>query len=465
MTGSKVDLRGSVRRITWWQWVIIILAVVGVVVGLQRYLTARHEPTAMSAVHYEGQVGVPGQIRTASLRKQPVPGWHLGLRELFPDVSRPAVEHVGDHGDHAFFTVTYNVRGSGEPKAWLVGVDVTNGTTLFAPVEITRPVVVKCLLNGPSRILCLNESTGPGPGPAAVEAWIVDTDAGTVLSHGPSKLRTVAANPDDIAVRQVGQYAVARDAGGWRGIDDQAQLTWTVKAANDLLKTLEHRAGDPYTDLAVASVEDGKSVVFSAVDGAVRKESGGTLTVTVGGFAEQESSDSSEFRVYDAAGAETGEYTDDHRGATLLEGSQLPVLSLAGTDQLLVLDPHGTPMAVLPSHSAWFVRFVGETGFTRAAFADLDDAKAVWESYSLHSGDKTSSCTGIPVGDDAFVGSDGAVVLGRSGKGAPLAAVDATTCEVLWKVESPSPVWQVGATLVQVDRGTYELVSLVPPAP
>lgn len=465
MTGSKVDIRGNARRIKWWQWALAILAAVGVFVGLQRVLAAHHEPDPLPAVHYEGQLGVPGQVLSTPLRAQPVPGWRLGLKDLFPDVSRPAVEHIGDNGNRAFFDVSYNVRGSGEPKSWLVGVDVSNGTTLFAPVEIAKPVVVKCLLNGPTRVLCLNESTGPGPGPAAIETSVIDTDSGAVVSHGPTKLRTVAANPDDIAVRQVGAYSVAYEPGtGWRGIDDQGQLTWTVKASGDALKTLERRAGDPYTDLAVASVEDGKTAVFSVADGSVRKESAGTLTVTVGGFVEQAAPDAAEVTLYDTTGAQTGSYRDDKRGVSLLDGNQLPVLSLARTDQLLVLDQHGTPMVVIPSHSAWSVRFVGDTVYTRGAFADLDDAKAVWEAYDMRSGDKVSSCTGIPVGDGAFAASDGAVVLGRSDKGAPLTAVDRTTCDVAWQVASPSPMWPVGSTVMTAERGTYELTSLVAPA-
>ncbi|MBN3455489.1 hypothetical protein JNN96_15840 [Mycobacterium sp. DSM 3803] len=468
MTGSGTEVRESFRRMKWWHWVLTVLMAVGVFFGIQWILKSSDDDThPLSAVAYQGQVGVPGQVLLPPMQRQPVPGWRVDLRQLFPDVVRPTIEHVGDNGNRAFFSVSYNVRATGQPKSWLLGIDATTGATLFAPVEIEKPVVVNCLPNGPQRVLCLNEAGGPG----AVTAWVIDTDAGTVISHAASNLRTTGIDPAAAVVRSAGDRVIAFQPGtGWRGVDDQGQLTWTVKAAGDSIKVLDRRPGDPVTDIAVTAINDKESVAFSTVDGTVLRKSGGTLTPVVGGFVELErqsaavSRSPEEFAFFDARGTRVGRYTDQTGGPSLFEGSELPVLTLSLTDQLVVLDPKGTPMTVVPADSPWSVRIVGESVYTRGTFTDIDNANAVWEKFALKTGDHVSSCTGAPLEDGAFVGSDGTVAVGRLDDKAPIIAVDTNTCEVVWQIESPAPTWMIGSTLVQAKRDTYEIASLVPPA-
>lgn len=121
-------------------------------------------------------------------------------------------------------------------------------------------------------------------------------------------------------------------------------------------------------------------------------------------------------------------------------------------------------MTVVPADSPWSVRIVGESVYTRGTFTDIDNANAVWEKFALKTGDHVSSCTGAPLEDGAFVGSDGTLAVGRLDDKAPIIAVDTNTCEVVWQIESPAPTWMIGSTLVQAKRDTYEIASLVPPA-
>lgn len=99
------------------------------------------------------------------------------------------------------------------------------------------------------------------------------------------------------------------------------------------------------------------------------------------------------------------------------------------------------------------------------------DRAAVSEKFDLRTGNRVSSCTGLPLGERTFVGSDGTVVVGRQTSAhvdedeAPTVAVDSNTCAVLWKIPEPISMWAIGATLVQALPGSAELTSLVPATP
>lgn len=86
-------------------------------------------------------------------------------------------------------------------------------------------------------MLCLNEAGGPG----AVIAWVIDTDAGTVISHAASNLRTTGIDPAAAVVRSAGDRASHSSRAPVGAVDDQGQLTWTVKAAGDSIKVLDRR--------------------------------------------------------------------------------------------------------------------------------------------------------------------------------------------------------------------------------
>lgn len=429
-----------------------------------------------SPVNYAGDVGVPGQVVLPSLRQQPVPGWRIDLKALLGDVTRPRVEHVGDFGRRAYFTVAGTERTTGQRSAWLLGVDVVQDVPSFAPVRIVHPVKVSCLLNGTARVLCLNRDYGDAPG----EALVLDAQTGAVLSHAVSKLR-VDAFGDEAKVVQAGSYAVTYEPGtGWHGIDDQAQFTWTVKGVEGDITVVKHQPGMPTSDIGVAKADDGQSVAFSAVDGTVLKKSGSKLVPAVGGFVEEERKSggrysSTTFAFFDDSGNRVGRYDNQAGGPDLfgpgLTSTQLPVLSLSLSDQMLVLDNRGTPMTVVGIGSDRIpnaITFFGDSMFIAGSdWSAADLSTVVVDRFDLRSGKRVSSCTDVPFEEEGFVGSDGTVLVAPQSDvdedEAPTVGFDLDTCSVLWKIAEPGPMWAVGSTLVQALPRSNELISLVPP--
>lgn len=482
MDEPRPGLRERLRQMRWWHWFTLILCSAWMA-GLLWLMTgpASDDPKReLSPVSYPGEVGVPGQVLLPSLRQRPVPGWRIDLKALLPGTDEPQVEHIGDVGARGYFTVIPKGQPPGEGRAWLLGIDVAQGVPSFTPVQIDNPAKLKCFLNGPVRVLCLNDFYGTAP----TEAWVIDTQAGTVVSRGPSALKADAFGDEAGKVAQVGPYVVAYEPGtGWHGINDQAQFTWTVKAVDDTITTLDPQPGMPTSSIGVAKIDKNRSAAFSAVDGTLLRKSGGTLLpVAGGGFFEQERESKASRRIlasfafFDDKGTRVGRYDNqdgypdllnpDYRGST-----ELPVLSLSFIKQVLVLDNRGTPMTVVHVSTGGTpnaVRFVGDSLILTQSGWSADHRPAASEKFDLRSGNRVSSCTGLPV-EDGFVGSDGTVVLGRdkavgaAEDEATTVAVDSTTCTVLWQITEPVSMWAVGSTLVQSLPGSAELVSLVPP--
>ncbi|MGW4099332.1 hypothetical protein [Mycobacterium sp. NPDC004974] len=481
MDDSQPGFREWLHQMRWWHWLILVF-VAAWSAGLVWLFTslASEDPTReLAPVSYAGDVGVPGQVLLPSLRQQPVPGWRMNLKTVLADVTRPRVEHVGDVGTRAYFTVAGTERTTGVRRAWLLGVDVAQGVPSFAPVRIDNPVMVTCLLNGVTRVLCLNKDYGEAPG----EAWVLDAQTGAVLSRTASTLQFDTSSLGDKArVVQIGSYAVAYEPEtGWHGIDDQGRFTWTVKAVAGDMTMLKRQPGMPPSDIGVAKIDKDRSAVFSAVDGKVLRKSGGKLLPVVGGFAEQERQNKAArrspttFAFFDDSGNRVGRYDNQTGSPELLSsglhGAELPVLSLSLSDQMLVLDSRGTPMTavhvdqeVTPNS----IGFLGGSMYLTDNNWSTGDRSTTWQKFDLRSGNRVSSCTGLPVEEDGYVGSDGTVVVapqaGVDKDDAPTVAVDLDTCAVLWKIPEPGPMWAVGSTLVQALPASGELISLVPPA-
>lgn len=465
----------------WWHWLILVFCAAWMA-GLLWLVTSASDDDSgreLAPVSYAGDVGVPGQVLLPSLRQQPVPGWRMNLKTVLADVTRPSIEHVGDVGTRAYFTVAGTERTTGQRRAWLLGVDVVQGVPSFAPVRIDNPVKVTCLLNGAARVLCLNKDYGA----AAGEAWVLDAQTGAVLSRTTSTLEfDTASLGDEARVVQVGSYAVAYEPGtGWHGIDDQARFTWTVEAVAGDMTVLKRQPGMPPSDIGVAKIDKDRSAAFSAVDGKLLRKSGGKLLPVVGGFVEQERENKSSrrssksFAFFDANGNRIGRY-DNQAGAPglfspSLTSTELPVLSLLLSDQALVLDNRGTPMTVVRVNSDSTldsIRFLGGSMYLTENDWSTDSMTTVVQKFDLRSGNRVSSCTGLPIEEDGFVGSDGTVVVAPQTDvdkdEAPTVGVDLDTCAVLWKIAEPGPMWTVGSTLVQALPRSGELISLVPPA-
>lgn len=407
---------------------------------------------------YPGEVGVPGQLMLPSMRERPVPGWRIDLARYMSDINRPAIELVGDDGGNGYFTVSFTGRTTGVAEVWLVGVDLRTGTTPFAPVLLEGADRAECFLNGKSRIFCRSGYSAE----QEPNSWVVDTRTGAAQARHQSYLRA-----PETATVQVGHHVIAYQPGvGWRGIGEQGELTWTVGAVDGKVNTLSPPSGVPASDLAVVNVDSDRVAVIRATDGKVLRKSGGRLELVVGGFVEQERhlptggrGRVDRFVFFDVNGERVGRYSSERAGPQLIGGTPLPVFSLSQTDQLLVFDSRGTPMAVLDTDSPREVRFAGEHLYVSALFGDQS-----WQTFDLGTGHRVATCASAPLNRAAYIGSDGTVVIGRIEDDAPVQAVDTATCSVLWEIDSKAPMWTVGTTLVQVLPDEHEFVSLVPPA-
>ncbi|UHJ57875.1 hypothetical protein LT337_14635 [Mycolicibacterium fortuitum] len=109
----------------------------------------------------------------------------MDLNKLLPEPVRLNPEYIGHDGNRAYFTVEYLVRTKGLRKTAVLGIDVSNGTTLFPPVEIPDARSADCFLNGPRRLVCVNDLLSDDRD----DVWVVDSDAGAIIAHVPTGLR------------------------------------------------------------------------------------------------------------------------------------------------------------------------------------------------------------------------------------------------------------------------------------
>ncbi len=409
------------------------------------------------------------------MRSQPVVGWRLDLTALIPDTNQPLqAEMFGNIGDRTFFTVTGDDDGQ---RAWVVGVDGKQGSPLFAPVEIGGYRSAKCFVNGPERVVCLNSTEFNDTGDE-VELWVIDSKSGSVISRGPTDLRAARVDPPLYGVSQVGDYLIAfqGDGSGWHGIGDHGERTWFVPGRGDAPQYVVQKSyfpGDPVSNL-MAEQDDPKTV-FSAQDGAiVTPEQLGWIEPVIGGFVVMDGQSPSAFHFYDEHGKKQGEYRpQDGESAEIASGNGQRVvvtLSKIGDDDAtqLVFTATGDKIAEVKSHSLGdAIRFIGD--YMYAGPDDTLNNIGVWTKFDLKTGKSVATCSGVPLTQTDYVGSDGTVVLGAvSTPGESdrvLVAVDTDTCTRLWELPNKrSRVWTVGSTLIQAVWETNEITSLVPPA-
>ncbi|OBF41613.1 hypothetical protein A5719_12770 [Mycolicibacterium peregrinum] len=458
MRGSEAESGGHCRK--WWPATLVGIA--GLVSGCWLPFPSAVE---LDPVSYPGRVGVPGQVLLPSLKSEPVPGWRVDLNKILSEPVRINPEFIGNDGNRAYFTVEYLVRTKGLRKTAVLGIDVSNGTTLFPPVDIPDARSADCFLNGPRRLVCVNDLLSDDRD----DVWVVDSDAGAIIAHVPTGLRPQQEGARALEVKQVGNYAVALETGvGAHGIGDQGQLTWSVAGDGDLLSTFDRSRfpGDPPATVAATMNADGPETVFSVVDGAVLAENvDRQVEPVIGGYMvdERRGRGSQVFGFYDEKGTKVGEYRPPKGASAVPTGEgELPVLAINLDDAQLVLDNHGTPMSVVRTENAVADRFLGEHLFINHDLG-VHGRDVVWKKFDLTTGDQVSACSGVPLGAMDFVGSDGTVVIGRFERDGALTAVDTNTCETLWQIADPPAMWAVGSTLVQLLPQSAEFTALVPP--
>ncbi len=449
------------RRRQWWSATLVSVA--GLVSGCWFPLSSTVE---LDPVSYPGKVGVPGQTLLSSLQPQPVPGWRVDLNKLLPEPVRLNPEYIGHDGNRAYFTVEYLVRTKGLRKTAVLGIDVSNGTTLFPPVEIPDARSADCFLNGPRRLVCVNDLLSDDRD----DVWVVDSDAGAIIAHVPTGLRPQQEGGGALEIKQVGNYAVVFEKGvGVHGIGDQGQLTWSVAGDGELLSRFDQSRfpGDPPATVVATMNADGPETVFSVVDGAVLARGvDGRVEPVIGGFMVDERRGGrgpQVFGFFDEHGAQVGEYRPPRGASAVPTGEgELPVLAINLDDAQLVLDNHGTPMSVVKTENAVETRFIGEHLFVNHDLG-VHGRDVVWKKFALTTGDQVSECSAVPLGWMDFIGSDGTVVIGRFEREGPLMAVDTNTCETLWQIADPPQMWAIGSTLVQLLPQSAEFTALVPP--
>ncbi|ORA32556.1 hypothetical protein BST20_24430 [Mycobacterium branderi] len=455
---------------------VVVLLMVGVVVfGIQPGFLPRIAGVHLPPVNYAGRPGVPGQVLLPPLRSQPVRGWRVDVKSMLPaDAVVSSIEYFGNVAEKAYFTIEAIERADLPTRTWVLGVDVSSGATVFAPVEIGGDYA-DCYVNGPHRVVCLTKIGDIDSGADLGDVWVIDADAGKVIAHGPTDLRPNKGEPPHFEVTQAGDYAIASqyDVGTY-GIGDQGQRSWFVAGQGTGLYLFPKKdfPGDPPSNLAMTSKGHRPPSVFSVADGTVVAEAiDGWVKLFMGGYVVNRKEDPELFEFYDQRGAKAGQYrTPGHAIATASDVGELPVLTfnLNRRDETqLVFDHRGAPMAVvqtrLTGHAA---RFLGPYLYARTT-GDPDSPDAVWDKFDLKTGSRVSSCHGLPLDDTTFVGSDGTIVIGRfyhSAGSDPLIAVDTNTCDVVWQIPHSPPMWTIGKTLVQASPDNAEITSLVPPA-
>jgi len=443
----------------------VVLVIAGAVVVIPRWL---HTNTGQSTA--EREIAIPGAVLLPSLRQKPVPGWRVKLDELIPNTNqRLQAQMFGYLGDNAYFTVS----GPGNhPRAWIVGLDVKHGTPLFPPVEILDYMGADCYVNGPHPLLCLNNRGSDDQ----IEAWVIDSHSGAVVSRGPTDLRVTTQDPSLFTVDSVGDYAVALHYGvGWYGLGDHGERTWFVPGTGEgVVHTVGKQdfPGDPVSNLVAD--QDGPGLVFSAENGKIFDHVPGWVEPVMGGFVVMDGQSPSAFHFYDNNGNKKGEYRPkDGESAEIAGNGQRAIVTLSkigsnGAKQL-IFTASGQLIAETKTHSL-NIRFIGND-----MYAAPDDAafkpNAIWSKYNLTTGNSVSACAGLPVDAVNYVGSDGTVVVGWISGATPsdpvFVAVDTNTCTRQWELPDPQThtrLWAVGSTLIQSRFDTKEIVSLVPPS-
>ena len=419
----------------------------------------------------------PEQTFLSSMREQPVAGWRTRMSDLgLPaptdggEPSRIAASNdpngprpfIGSLGNNAYFLASSS--GTPGPQWWLVVIDVHDGRSPFAPVQLgTATMPPQCFLNGPDHVLCLNVHDD-----SSFTASVVDARSGAVVYTGPTDLRLGSAT---LSVRQAGNYAVAETHNqGVYGIGPRTEATWFVPGdGRAQIDPPNHFESVPQEFAAQYSSSSGASdtTVFSLSDGGVIRaqlDDGtklGTVKVYPGGFAAQVEAGGKPLGIqfFDDNGQQVGErgvegtLTDDSMG--------LPIVTLRPTGQKAVFSPDGEKLMDLPDGAT---ELVGATLFVNE---NRSSTFPMWREYDLKTGDKGPACD---FNMSNYLGTDGSVIVfGATNRKADVLAKarDLATCDTLWTLPSEATslgrIWRVNTTLVQLSDDGTELMSLVPP--
>lgn len=432
------------------------------------------------------------QLLASSMERRPEPGWRLSVTDLglpnansadtaesrfaAPDDVFDPSSLVGNVGDRAYF-LARSAETTGT-RSWLTGVDVSEGTPLFAPISLeVAEIPPRCLMNGPRTVLCVRADEDLRKPIDGAFAWVIDTDQGVVSYFGPTQLSAGG-------LVQVGIYAVAQDyVNGVHGVGARAETTWLVPGSGSvdtMSRPTDGSTPPPFGVQTAAGRGNDRQIVFSLVDGAVvdpgaspgQRQLG--ARVYPGGFAIELTSEPNanlyspqEIVFFDEKGIRVSNVgLPEKKGAQLfLPSPDIPIV--ASRDESIVYGVNGTPIAQIPPiefHSD--VRLIGSSLFMHGK-----DKIGVphQRRYDLRTGEEGKPCE-FDFGT-RFVGSDATVGVFRvlDAPDVPLIAKgrDLSTCETVWSLSgdngSYAELWQINTTLVRLSDDGTELMSLVAP--
>lgn len=444
------------RTRRWWLVGAVLIAIAAVAVIAVVVMAGRKVPGQPQAASLPG---LPDQsLLTSSMRQQPVPGWHTSATELGlpPGTWVKPIGNVGDRG---------SFLGIDDDGWWVVGIDVSDGHRLFAPVRLGAEDDAEgfaCVVNGPTMVLCLRRDrdvTKPA------HAWVVNTERGSLIFDGPTDLQ-LPPTKDHPTLRQVGDYAVATMADdGVHGVGEHAELTWFVPGSGLLRVDAERDRDVAPPTLGVQTSYATPDVVFAVADGTVVTPSvpanqhlRSAIAYPNGLGYEYRTNDftSTGVVLFDNAGKELSRPAAAN--GLLIGSLDVPMVETESNDHVYTLD--GRPLTemaerVLMPHA----HLIGTK-----LLVSTDEPRRMWQQYDLRTGTPGKTCD-IKTFDYGYIGSDGAVTI-TLGADSLVEATDLATCETLWTIPSSTDetikdVWRVNTTLIQ--RANDELFSLVAP--
>lgn len=446
----------------WWWLAGSVLTVVAVAaVTAVIYVTTRTSVGQPQAAPPPGLS--PQELLTSSMRSEPVPGWKTSAQELGlpPGGVVKAITNLGDRG---YFL---GITGTGW---WLVGIDVTNGHSSFAPIDLgsaENASGIDCFVNGPTMVLCVRQDRDPN---MPAHAWVMNTERGSLTYDGQTELR-ISRSQDHPVLQQAGDYAVATLNGkGVRGVGPDAEVTWFVPGDGSLSqqKDWEHDTTPQPVAVQGGAANSATDVVFSTSTGQVFNppvpQGGrfGMAFVYPGGFGYEYASVGGfswdRVAFFDDSGRELSR--PDLEGVLLTGSRDVPIVRTATADVVMTLDGRKLVElpAIVPMRSS---RVIGERLFV----SSVADDTASWQQYDLRTGRPGRACGGDSLGP-YYIASDGEVAV-SFGERTPAEGIDLNTCQTLWSFSSSSQsesidVWRVNTTLIQ--RTNDELFSLVAPS-
>ncbi len=451
------------RRRRWW--LIVPAVVVVMVVAAGAVLVWRPWRSASPDAQQETAARGP-TLLSSPMRQEPVPGWRLTAEQVGLPAGASQGNFIGAVQDRAYFVT----MSESLDQSYVYGVD-TSGKVVLPATGLGGKVDVNCQLNGPTRVVCINNDVRI-PAGDPIPAWVVDVSAGTVLFAGTTALRSSQGSGLPY-LRPAGQYLLETHAGeGVYGLGDHLEKTWFVPgyglAYGDIGPGDYPRSPAGYQVVDVKG--DAPDVVFSLGDGSILtpRDGGGDRLLGAqlfdGGFG---------YDFQDAASGTRGLLFFDNRGKQLARvlvpgqdlsfagdnTSRLPIAKANG--RWLVFRPDGQQRVEIADDApvATFDVSADTLFYTTDVTGDIA-APTKWQTVNLDTGARGPDCA---FDREGYIGTDGTVMLSHDmASNVGITAVDLATCTTLW-TRAEIGAWRVADTLIAYDGAGKDLVSLVAP--